>query len=387
MVHYFKTRCEFEYVKRTKDSATKTLLSTISHPIAMFRPRQPVPSRRNEFTSNVIGPTPSATMDYFPSTFRNNEQDPQDQGILSDDQTFTSSPRAASVALSPRSPVGVEFAHTTSITPSVARRRRLGTIREGVPMPYRNATMLTHRSVPYTDGNTRKYRDNGGFPGPIELAKKLMHRMAPRTYTKLKRTMTMPYTTTLEAAKTKWLNFDLIVGRNSNFKIDELTDDQLEEIGGAEYMALRYLSYLVPLYFVFTQVIAYLLFGPWISTTTSYDDVFNAQPREVNKPWFALFQVMGAYTGGGLSLVDMGMLPFQKAYLMTSSSALLSLLFAYRNGFSFFNFCYIGWKPCYAYISTVYNVSRVQRLSIIVADSHPADGSDRGLHGKEVKLK
>ncbi|KAJ8090446.1 hypothetical protein PM082_019044 [Marasmius tenuissimus] len=328
--HYFKTRCEFEYVNRRKESATKTLLSTISHPVAMFKAREPVPPRRNEFISNVIGATPSATMNYYPTpSSPSDERGNQGEGILSDDQTFTSSPRAASIALSPRSPVGVEFAHTTSITPSVARRRRLNTIREGVPMPYRSATIMTQRALPHTNTltNEKKYQDNGGFPGPIELANRLIQRMAPRTYRKLERKMTMPYTQTLEKEKTKWLNFDLDVGRNSNFRIDELTDEQLEEIGGVEYMALRYLSYLVPLYFIFTQVIAYLVFAPWISTTDQYDDVFDAQPRVVKKPWFALFQVMGAYTGGGLSLVDMGMVPFQNAYLMT-----LSLIFVILAG-------------------------------------------------------
>ena len=38
----------------------------------------------------------------------------------------------------------------------------------------------------------------------------------------------------------------LIVGRNSEFYTDELTDEQLEHLGGIEYRALRFLSYLVP---------------------------------------------------------------------------------------------------------------------------------------------
>lgn len=37
----------------------------------------------------------------------------------------------------------------------------------------------------------------------------------------------------------------LIVGRNSHFFTDELDDDELEQIGGVEYRALRFLSYFV----------------------------------------------------------------------------------------------------------------------------------------------
>ncbi|ESK82474.1 potassium transporter [Moniliophthora roreri MCA 2997] len=169
------------------------------------------------------------------------------------------------------------------------------------------------------NANQHKYQGLGGFPGPIELAQMAAKRFAPKTYRKMERKLTMPYTTTLEKNRTPWLNFDLIVGRNSDFHTETLTDAQLEKIGGTEYIALRYLSYLVPAYFVGTQLISYLLFGPWISVIHRYDSIFEAQPRLVQKPWFALFQVMGAYTGGGLSLVDQGMLPFQQAYLMIIS--------------------------------------------------------------------
>lgn len=45
----------------------------------------------------------------------------------------------------------------------------------------------------------------------------------------------------------KWLEFSgLIVNRNSDFRTDSLSDEQLESIGGVEYKALRLLSYLVP---------------------------------------------------------------------------------------------------------------------------------------------
>ncbi|KAF9265108.1 TrkH-domain-containing protein [Marasmius fiardii PR-910] len=362
---YFQRRCESEYIKRHKE-ATRALFSTISRPIAVFKARQPVPACRHEFTSNVIEPTPAATLDHYPSSSEN--QQATGELLLGDLDRVTSSPKAGSIALtsteieqpleflsaSPRRS-GVDFAYTTSLTPSVAQRRRLETIREGVPLPHRTTTILTHRTIPHTNtyaANEQKYKDLGGFPGPIELSQRLFRRMAPRLYLRMERSLTIPIATTLERTNTKWLNFDLTVGRNSDFKIDDLTDEQLEEIGGVEYIALRYLSYLVPLlqpkpvtvnrrfkpfqilatrferklkrglqtvYFVGTQLITYLLFGPWISVTTHYDPVFEAQPRIVKKPWFALFQVMGAYTGGGLSLVDQGMVPFQKAYLMTIS--------------------------------------------------------------------
>jgi hypothetical protein len=84
---------------------------------------------------------------------------------------------------------------------------------------------------------------------------------APHTYNKLERKMTMPSTMTLNGQTTRdasggviaeravaWLNFDgLVVGRNSDFHTESLSDEQVEQIGGAEYRALRLLSYLVPI--------------------------------------------------------------------------------------------------------------------------------------------
>jgi len=60
--------------------------------------------------------------------------------------------------------------------------------------------------------------------------------------------MTIPSTTTLEEKKVPWLNFDgLVVGRNSDFRTETLTADQIEQIGGTEYRALEMLSWMVPL--------------------------------------------------------------------------------------------------------------------------------------------
>uniref|UniRef100_A0A0W0GBM9 Putative potassium transporter n=1 Tax=Moniliophthora roreri TaxID=221103 RepID=A0A0W0GBM9_MONRR len=272
---YFKRRCEFEYVKRKRISRSNGIFESISRPVAVYKSQEPVPPRENEGNAatdipgmNFIGPTPAVTM--WDSTISTNALGLHDdstnqmqkhmrlsgeheQGVLSDEPVFHSSPEAVSLHLSPvrsRPSIGqrgVDFHYTTSVTPSVAHRRRLGTIREGVPMPHRTATILTNRTMGSTrNANQHKYQGLGGFPGPIELAQMAAKRFAPKTYRKMERKLTMPYTTTLEKNRTPWLNFDLIVGRNSDFHTETLTDAQLEKIGGTEYIALRYLSYLVP---------------------------------------------------------------------------------------------------------------------------------------------
>ncbi|KAJ8503159.1 hypothetical protein ONZ45_g11106 [Pleurotus djamor] len=249
-----------------------------------------------------------------------------------------------------------------------------------------NRTLSVHAAPQL--GDQAKFQDYGGFPGPLNVAQKAIRYISPKTYAKLERTLTISSTQTItgvnengETALTpisgggpsphtvrrpgyplplhdgqlriseegnamdrfisgmnakvvSWLSFPLTVGRNSDIHVETLTDEQIEEVGGAEYRALRLLSYLVPSYFVLTQLFAYLLFAPWLSVTHTYDGVFEAQPRLVQKPWFALFQVMGAYTGGGLSLVDLGMVPFQSAYLMMV--ALMFVILAGNNALPIF---------------------------------------------------
>jgi len=73
---------------------------------------------------------------------------------------------------------------------------------------------------------------------------------------------------------------------------------------------------LGPQYFVFVQIAAFIIIAPYIAAKGRYNTVFEAQPRLVKVPWFALFQSVSAFSNTGMSLVDMSMIPFQNAYLM-----------------------------------------------------------------------
>ncbi|KAJ7863239.1 potassium transporter [Mycena leptocephala] len=319
---YFRNVCQYvDYRSHRGPTKSRTMfLKSISSPVAMFKQTEEVPTQEKSEnpTFDLIQPTPGVTLEGYGSDAAKGEKpegiSQDEERVLSDARTFSSSPRATSILLSPvatQSPRGVNFGLTTSIDHPL----RLQTVREGVAFPRRTATIYSsNRKI---EPENRKFEGRGGFPGPVALAKRLFKRGAPVTYRKLERKMTLPYTATLVAKETPWLSFDgLVVGRNSAFRTETLTADQLEFIGGVEYRALRLLSYFIPLYFVGTQLFSFLLFAPWLSATKQYDAVFAAQPKMVQKPWYATFVLIGAYSGGGLSLVDMGMVPFQGAYLM-----------------------------------------------------------------------
>ncbi|KAJ7586206.1 potassium transporter [Mycena floridula] len=337
---YFKRRCEY-IVKKHQDlfSTRAFLLASISSPIAAFRPKDIIDEKRVEepeppTSFAFIGPTPAGTLgnenmvvSSSPEQRSHLELDKEttENRILPDVRSFTSSPRDQSSLLSPdgpnltsprsMSPRDVEFAIHPTFQSARARPSR------GVPLSRRGTFHIHHtarsRNTVLSVVEKEKRSHLGGFPGPISIFRKLLKRAYPKTYQTLERKLTIPYATTVPAKSRPWLEtFDLFIGRNSNFDTDSLTDEQVEVIGGTEYKALRLLSYMVPAYFVLSQALAFLVFGPWLSVTHHYDGVFEAQPRLVQKPWFSMFQIMGAYTGGGLSLVDLGMLPFQDAYLM-----------------------------------------------------------------------
>lgn len=184
---------------------------------------------------------------------------------------------------------------------------------------YRPETMHTFRSAASLGTNA----SFGGFPGPQEVISRLLHRFFPALHRRLARTMTMPRTTTITSMRgntersraVPYVSFDAIVGPNSTF--EELTEEQLEELGGVEFRALNALLWIVGIYHICVQLVSFTIIAPYISTNKWKNNFLPPQQkRPVIPVWFSLFQVVSAYTNAGMSLVDQSMVPFQRAYPM-----------------------------------------------------------------------
>lgn len=289
--HFFATHCEYVVAKRKHPLRAMSLrsrasfLKTISGPIGeAFKQQEPTPwqSRNSpsvqQTTPNVqfVGPTPSTTLS---NTLIGTKEPVQGVPSLFLSQPLSSSPQSAHEELPPtndhdrysfRSPTSdrpaarspqVGFALSTTISPRVAHYHPMMTTRskfyvqslytlisvgciDGRVIIRRGATMI--RSDVHNHEHTKDHKF-GGFPGPLQLISRLFKRAAPRTHDKFDRTMSMDTYTTLQSQSVPWLNFDgLVVGRNSNFHTESLTDEELEDVGGAEYRALKLLSILVP---------------------------------------------------------------------------------------------------------------------------------------------
>nr|ODN93176.1 potassium ion transporter [Cryptococcus depauperatus CBS 7841] len=208
--------------------------------------------------------------------------------------------------------------------------------------PLHHASKESHSPIPVLSGHN--YTGYGGFPTPVEIINNLLPRKAKEClYRPVRKTSILHFPThhhNLEhdtekggheeswgeafvGTMAKWMPEGLqglIIGRNSRFWTEELEDEELEQIGGVEYRALRTLSYLIPLYIFLYQMIPFMVIAIYLAKVHIWDDAFHAQPGvqagTVNKTWFSLFLAASAYTGTGMSLTDQALLPFQKCYLI-----------------------------------------------------------------------
>ena len=111
----------------------------------------------------------------------------------------------------------------------------------GVPVPRRQTVIVP----PVSEGDDKaigqrgKDQGLGGFPGPIQLFLKFAEHYAPPVYRYVERLFTEHRKNGVRKNSFKWLAGDfqnLIINRNSDFDTDELTDEELEQLGGIEYV-------------------------------------------------------------------------------------------------------------------------------------------------------
>jgi hypothetical protein len=97
-----------------------------------------------------------------------------------------------------------------------------------------------------------RLNDFGGFPTPIKLVKSLFNKFFPQASKSINKQFTMPRTSTISGRGTiapdsgkevPYISFEAVVGRNSRFH--DLTEEQMDELGGVEYRALRVLLWIV----------------------------------------------------------------------------------------------------------------------------------------------
>lgn len=82
-----------------------------------------------------------------------------------------------------------------------------------------------------------------------------------------------------------YFTFDAIVGKNSAFK--NLSEEQKEELGGVELRALNLLGWIVPSYWLGTQLLGFLILAPYMSRAQFREALTSedGQIAPVNSTW------------------------------------------------------------------------------------------------------
>lgn len=91
------------------------------------------------------------------------------------------------------------------------------------------------------------------------------------------------------------------VGRNSQFHDPTLSERQ--RLGGYEYRAVVFLSFLVPIYFVAWQLLGCVSCGAWIA----YHRASTTLENGMNPWWVGAFNAVSAFNNSGMSLLDANM--------------------------------------------------------------------------------
>ncbi|KAA1472124.1 TrkH-domain-containing protein [Dentipellis sp. KUC8613] len=162
----------------------------------------------------------------------------------------------------------------------------------------------------------------GHFVHPVKLIDRALYKLFPGMHRRIRRTMTMPATSTLVsdrghipdgARPVSYFSFPVRVGRNSHFR--GLSEDDYDELGGVEYRALNALLWIVPLYHFASLLIPFIVIAPYMSMSR-WKPTFHQplQHRDINPVWYSAFEIVGGWANTGMSLVDQNLIPFQTAY-------------------------------------------------------------------------
>lgn len=86
-----------------------------------------------------------------------------------------------------------------------------------------------------------------------------------------------------------------------------LTWEERQDLGGREYYAILFLSFLVPIYFISWQVFGFVAIGAWTSVYHSSTTRTNG----IGPFWTGSFNAISAFNNSGMSLLDANMTAFQ----------------------------------------------------------------------------
>ncbi|OLL24418.1 Potassium transport protein 1 [Neolecta irregularis DAH-3] len=121
---------------------------------------------------------------------------------------------------------------------------------------------------------------------------------SPNSKRSVRTTMSLPY-----------LSYNPTIGRNSTFV--DLTSEQLDELKGIEYRALKTLAWILVAYFIVLHIFGLVSYTGFIVGSATYGPVVDK--IAVSRGWWAVFTSASAFNDLGLTLTPDSFIPFQRA--------------------------------------------------------------------------
>ncbi|KAF2839335.1 TrkH-domain-containing protein [Patellaria atrata CBS 101060] len=110
-----------------------------------------------------------------------------------------------------------------------------------------------------------------------------------------------------------------MIARNSQFY--NLTEAERKKLGGVEYAAVRFLGYLVPLYFILWQLLGCIALGAYVANKRPD----SARRNGLNPWWVGAFNAVSAFNNSGMSLLDANMVAYQTSIYMLMTMGIMIL--------------------------------------------------------------
>jgi hypothetical protein len=107
--------------------------------------------------------------------------------------------------------------------------------------------------------------------------------------------------------------------RNSSFY--DLSESDRIRLGGAEYEAVVFLSWVVPIYFFLWQLLGCLACGAYVNNYYAS----TTEQNGINPYWTGAFNAVSAFNNSGMSLLDANMTVFDRAIYLLLTMGLLIL--------------------------------------------------------------
>ncbi|KAF2198701.1 TrkH-domain-containing protein [Delitschia confertaspora ATCC 74209] len=122
-----------------------------------------------------------------------------------------------------------------------------------------------------------------------------------------------------ESARNVPFPLQVQIARNSQFH--HLSEKEREKLGGYEYRAIEFLSWVVPTYFLLWQFFGCLGIGAYVANNKASV----ARRNGMNPWWVGSFNAVSAFNNSGMSLLDANMVAFQESIYMIITMGLLIL--------------------------------------------------------------